>query len=125
MPQNNLFLIAKNTAGKMAPLQLDGNGALVVSAPEVEVPAAPTARLNISAATIIKAAPGVVLRFTVVTAGTAAGTINDCLTTGAAAAANAIATIPEAVGTYTPEWPCSTGIVVAPGAGQVVAVLFA
>lgn len=108
----------------MVPLTVDGDGALMVTAPDTPLPDAPTSRFNISVATVVKATPGTVLRFNVVTAGTTAGTINDCATTGAAAAANAIATIPEVVGPVALEWPCAVGIVVTPGTGQVVSILF-
>ena len=57
-------------------------------------------------------------------AGSAAGTANDCATTGAAAAANQLATIPAAVGIISVDWPCLAGIVVVPGSGQTLAVSF-
>jgi hypothetical protein len=79
--------------------------------------------LNITAATVIKASPGRLVRISVIVAG-AAGTANDCTTTGAAAAANEVAVIPAAIGPVLLDWPCLTGIVVAPGAGQTVAVSY-
>jgi hypothetical protein len=79
--------------------------------------------LNITAATVIKAAPGRLVRISVIVAG-AAGTANDCTTTGAAAAANEIAVIPAAVGPVPLDWPCLAGIVVVPGTGQTIAVSF-
>jgi hypothetical protein len=79
---------------------------------------------NVTAATAIKAAPGRLMRVSVVTAGSTVGTANDCASTGAAAAANQIATIPNAVGVIYLDWPCATGIVLVPGTGQVLAVNF-
>ncbi|KWN80868.1 hypothetical protein WM24_23835 [Burkholderia ubonensis] len=79
---------------------------------------------NITAAAVVKATPGRLVRINVVVAGSAAGTANDCATTGAAAAANEIAVIPNTVGTYYLDWPCATGIVVVPGTGQTVAVSY-
>ncbi len=80
--------------------------------------------LNITAATVVKASPGRVCRVSVVVAGSTAGTVNDVLTTGGAAATNQVATIPDVVGNYSIEMPCLTGIVVVPGTGQTVAVSY-
>jgi hypothetical protein len=79
---------------------------------------------DITAATIIKAAPGRVFRVNVQVAGSTTGTVNDCLTTGAAAITNQIAVIPETVGPLLLEWPCATGIVVVPGTGQTLSVSY-
>jgi hypothetical protein len=84
-------------------------------------------RLNITSATVVKATAGAVVTATVVVAGSTPGTINDVATTGGAAAANQIASLPNTVGTIslsnsTAPWPCSTGIVVVPGTGQTVAI---
>lgn len=78
---------------------------------------------NITAATVIKAAPGRVARVSVIVAG-AAGTLNDCTTTGAAAASNQIAAIPAVVGMIWIDWTTSAGIVLVPGAGQTLAISF-
>jgi hypothetical protein len=79
---------------------------------------------NITTATVIKALPGRVFRVNVQVAGSTTGTVNDCATTGAAAAANQIAVIPETVGPLVLEWPCATGIVVVPGTGQTISVSY-
>lgn len=83
-----------------------------------------SATLNISAATVVKATPGRLVRINVVAAGSTAGTANDCATTGAAATGNQIASLPNAVGPIELKWPCATGIVVVPGTGQTLAVSF-
>jgi hypothetical protein len=79
--------------------------------------------LNITATTVIKASAGRLVRINVIVAG-AAGSANDCTTTGAVAAANEVAVIPAVVGPVWLDWPCNNGIVVAPGAGQTIAVAF-
>ena len=81
-------------------------------------------KLNITAATVVKPTPGTLFRFSVTTAG-AAGAVYDANTTGGNIAANLIATLPATVGVYELEWPCSNGILVSPGAAQVVSVAFA
>lgn len=84
---------------------------------------AETTKFNLSASTVVKAGAGRLMKVSVITAG-AVGTVNDCLTTGAAAIGNQIGVIPAAVGVYTFDWPCTTGIVYVPGAAQVVAVSY-
>lgn len=93
-------------------------------ATKVTNPGASSDRNNITAATVVKAAPGRVGVVSVIVAGSAVGTVNDILTTGAVAVANQIGTIPNVVGTYTFNWPCAVGIVVVPGTGQTVAVSY-
>lgn len=83
-----------------------------------------SAQYNITAATVVKATPGRLVRIDVITAGSAAGTANDCATTGAAAVGNQIASIPNTVGSIELDWPCATGIVIVPGTSQVLAVSY-
>lgn len=78
--------------------------------------------LDIVSATVIKAAPGRVFKVSVIVAGAATGTINDCTTTGAAAVTNQVGTTPAALGTVDFNWPMQTGIVVVPGSGQTLAL---
>jgi hypothetical protein len=79
--------------------------------------------LNITSSTVIKASPGRVFKVSVVVAGsTTPGTINDCTTTGAAAASNQIGTAPNALGTIDFNWPMASGIVVVPQGGQTLAI---
>lgn len=80
--------------------------------------------LNVTAATVIKAAPGRTVRINVIVAGSTLGSVNDCATTGAAAAANQLAAIPDTVGTYDMNLTHTTGIVVTPGTGQTLAVFY-
>ena len=81
--------------------------------------------LNITAATVVKAFPGTLWSVSVTTAGSTAGSVHDCTTTGAAAASNLTYTIPDVVGTYALYFPHAAGIVVTPGTGQVLSVAFA
>ena len=80
--------------------------------------------LGVTAATQVKVGAGTVASVSVIVAGTTAGTVNDAATTGAAAAANQIATIPNAVGIYMLGFPFVNGLVVVPGTGQTVAVSY-
>jgi hypothetical protein len=80
-------------------------------------------QLNITAATVVKAAPGRLFKAVVIVAG-AAGTINDCTTTGAAAAANELAALPAVVGPIELNVAFQNGLTITPGAGQTVAVYF-
>ncbi|GAC1479345.1 MAG: hypothetical protein NVS2B11_03480 [Acetobacteraceae bacterium] len=79
---------------------------------------------NLTAATLVKAAPGRAVRVSVVAAGTTAGSVNDAATVVAAAAGNQVASIPTTVGVLLLDWPCSAGIVVTPGTSQVLAVSY-
>jgi hypothetical protein len=83
-------------------------------------------QLNITTQTVLKAAPGTLLSVIVMVAGSATGTVNDCATTAAVAAANQVATVPTSVGPVqgipSVGFPMGTGIVVTPGTGQTLAV---
>jgi hypothetical protein len=86
-------------------------------------PGAATA-LAVTTATVLKAAPGRLVRVHVVVAGSAAGSANDAATTGAAGIGNQIATLPNTVGPILIDWPCATGIVIMPGTGQTLAAAY-
>jgi hypothetical protein len=83
--------------------------------------------LNIGAAVAIKAAPGRLRKLVVIAPGSTSGgfTLNDCATTGAAAAANEIWTMAynataNVIGAIiTFDWPCLVGITLSavPGGG--------
>ncbi len=81
-------------------------------------------KLNVSASTVIKAAPGQVCTVVVTTAGSAAGSFHDCTTTGAAASTNATLVVPNTVGNYLVPFRHSAGIVYVPGSGQVISVSY-
>ena len=87
-------------------------------------PAGANSQLNITAATVVKAAPGVLLSVSVIVAGSAAGGAYDTTTTGGAAAATQIGTIPNTVGLIQFSWNCLNGIVIVPPTGGTVAVSF-
>ena len=79
--------------------------------------------LNIAAATVVKSGVGRIVKVSVTVAG-AVGNIYDSASTTGNSATNLIAVIPAVVGVYTLEWPVGTGIVIAPGAAQVVSVSY-
>ena len=81
-------------------------------------------QLVISSNTVVKAAPGQVCTVSVITSGTATGTINDCTTSGAATSGNVTRVIPQAVGPVYAPFRHSSGIVVMPGAGQTLSISF-
>lgn len=117
MPQVNNFLPAKTPGKVSAPLNLDLQGNLLQAEGIASA-------LNItSTGAVVKLGAGRLVRINVLVAG-AAGTANDCATVAAAAAANQICAIPAVVGTYQMLWPCATGIVIVPGAAQVVSVSY-
>lgn len=124
MPQGPLQAnVAINSSLKSAPLQLDQSGNLLTGSGSMN-------KLNVTAATIIKATPGRVCTVNVLTAATA-GTfgIYDTTTTGSAAIANAVypqstASWPAAGTVIKVDFPCLAGIVVNPGTGGVVSVSF-
>lgn len=80
--------------------------------------------LNITAATVVKATPGRIVKVQVLVAGTTVGTINDLAVATGAAVANQVATIPNTVGPFDISMVCTTGILVVPGTGQTVAVSY-
>ena len=80
--------------------------------------------LGITAATVVKAAPGVVVTVNVIVAGSAAGAIYDATSTSGNSSSNQVAVIESAAGTYAVNMPCANGIVVAPGTGQTVAISY-
>lgn len=118
MPQAPLnAATAVNPSGKFVMNVVDATGNEFVASGK-------TGQYNITAATAIKASPGRLVKISVIVAGSAAGTANDCATTGAAAVGNQIAAIPNSVGVINLDWPCATGIVVVPGTGQTLAVSY-
>ena len=81
---------------------------------------------NITSATVLKAIGGRVLEVNVQVAGTGVGTINDCATTGAASASNALIATPNTAGPTSLALPVNfgLGIVVTPGTGQTIGVMW-
>lgn len=118
MPQSPLNLPALNQSGAAVALTVDAQGNLQIDrAPQ-------NTRLNITAATVVKGTAGEVGTLIVLTAGSTVGSVNDCATTGAVAAANAIMTVPNTVGIYPISFQFAAGLTVTPGTGQVLAVAY-
>lgn len=84
----------------------------------------PTRALNITVPTLVDTASGTISRVIVQVAGSAPGAINDSATIGGAAAANQIGVIPNTVGSAVFECPYVNGLVVTPGIGQTLAVVY-
>jgi hypothetical protein len=79
---------------------------------------------NITANTLVKAAPGRVASISVIVAGSSAGSVHDAATIAGGTSANGIAVIPTTVGVYSIDFPCANGIVLKPGTGQTLAISF-
>lgn len=79
---------------------------------------------NITAATVVKPAPGRIVRVQVLVAGSAAGAVYDATSTSGNTVANQVGVTPNVAGSYLIDHPCVNGVVVAPGAGQTLAVTF-
>ena len=76
---------------------------------------------NITVPTLLKAGPGTLFSIITTTAGSVAGAVYDSNSIAGAAAANEVSPIPTSGGPiFLFEWPCQYGIVVVPGAGQVL-----
>lgn len=117
MPQNALAATTSvNPSGQQAPDHQDAYGNLLTAQ-------GTSTLLDISAQTVVKSTPGRAVKVSVLVAG-AVGTINDCATAGAVATANEFFVIPATVGVYALDWPCLAGIVVSPGAAQVVSIVY-
>ena len=127
MALNNPIGLCSQLAGSTAlvPFPQDSTAALsTLPGQNVAGISGTGSKLNITAATAVKAGPGRLIRVSVLVAGSGTGTVNDCATTGAAATANEVFVIPETVGVYTLEWPHLVGIVIVPGTGQTIAVSY-
>lgn len=79
---------------------------------------------TITAATVIYVGKGYLVNFSVVVAGTTAGTISNTGAVSTVAAANALCAIPATVGVIKLGQVFSTGLVVTPGTGQSVNVTY-
>jgi hypothetical protein len=79
---------------------------------------------TVTAATVIYANRGYFVNFSVVVAGSTAGTISNAATIASVAAANALCAIPATVGVVKVGQVFSDGLVVTPGTGQSVNVTY-
>lgn len=115
--------VGGTTGGVSTALSADPNGNLIISGVGGQA-----TQLGFNTTQIVKAGPGMVVRVCVLIAGSAVGGVFD---TGATAGlvttadqVQQVATIPNTVGTLELNFPCLVGIVVQPGAGQVVSVSY-
>ena len=81
--------------------------------------------LDITTSTVLKPVKGRVCTVNVIVAGSANGGIYDHATVSGTGVANAVAVIPEAIGTYIFDFPCQVGIVVTPPTGGTISVSYA
>ena len=127
MPQTPLNLNTRNPAGALVAAQQDAAGN------QLSTVGGAKSALNQTAAAVIKATPGRIAKVTIIAPGSGSGTftLNDCATTGAAAAANAVfvlaynATANVAGAVFDLDWPCAVGIVLSavPGAGSPIVAI--
>jgi len=80
--------------------------------------------VTVTAATLIFNGPGYLVSFSVVVAGSSAGTISNTNAVSTVAASNALCVIPATVGVVKVGQVFSTGLVVTPGTGQSVNVTY-
>ena len=85
--------------------------------------------LGLTAATVVQQTineytPTRIVRAHVLVAGTTAGAVYDAVSTAGNTATNQVAVIPNAVGTYLIDTPCLAGLVVVPGTGQTVSIVY-
>ena len=80
--------------------------------------------VTVTAATLIYVGKGYLVNFSVVVAGTTAGTISNTGAVSTVAAANALCAIPNTVGIVKVGQVFSTGLVVTPGTGQSINVTY-
>ena len=80
--------------------------------------------VTVTAATVIYAGKGYLVNFSIVVAGSAAGTINNAGAIGSVAASNALCATPATVGIVKVGQVFSDGLVVTPGTGQSINVTY-
>jgi hypothetical protein len=80
--------------------------------------------VTVTAATVIYAGAGYLVGYSVVVAGSAAGTISNTNAVASVAAANALCAIPATVGIVKVGQVFSIGLVVTPGTGQSINVTY-
>lgn len=131
MSQNSAVYTSKGSSGTgLSFTQISKDGSSLLS-----TTGGNNSALNQTVGAVIKASPGRVCRITIVNAGTTGGTftLNDCLTTGAASAANTIWAVAfngtgvVAGASFDIQWPCLVGIVlsaVPTGGTPIVAISF-
>lgn len=77
---------------------------------------------EITAATLVKSGQGRIARLVVVVAGSGTGSVYDA--SASTATSNKLLTIPTTIGIVEANIPVNNGIVVAPGTGQTVAIVY-
>ena len=83
-----------------------------------------TTSATVTSQTVIATGKGRLVSFSVVVAGSAAGTINNAAVTSSVASGNALVATPNTIGTYQCGCNFTTGLIVTPGTGQSVNVTY-
>lgn len=79
---------------------------------------------TVSSSTLVVNGSGVLVSVSVIVAGSASGTVNNALSTSAAASANALIATPTTLGVYKSGQIFTQGLVIVPGAGQSINVTY-
>lgn len=79
---------------------------------------------TVTAQTLVVAGKGYLVGFSVVVAGSAAGTISNAATTASVATPNAMCATPTTIGVYPCGQVFTNGLVITPGTGQSVNVTY-
>lgn len=79
---------------------------------------------TVTASTLVVNGSGILINVSVIVAGSASGTVNNALSTGTAAAANAIIATPTTIGVYQAGQLFTQGLVIVPGTGQSINVTY-
>jgi hypothetical protein len=87
------------------------------------LPGGVSVAINLTSAQVVKATPGICAKISCIVGGSL--TLNDCTTTGAAAAANEIYSGTLTAGQVVPlNWPCALGICVSQITSAQVSIAF-
>jgi hypothetical protein len=79
---------------------------------------------TVTAQALVISGKGYLVNFSVIVAGSAAGTINNASTTALAAAANVLCATPTTIGVYPCGLVFTNGLVITPGTGQSINVTY-
>lgn len=80
--------------------------------------------VSVSATTLVFTGSGRIVNMSVITAGSAAGLVHNASSVGGITTANALCVIPTTVGVHVCNQVFTNGLVIDPGAGQVVNVTY-
>jgi hypothetical protein len=79
---------------------------------------------TVTSSTLVVNGPGYLVNYSVLVAGSSAGTINNAVSTATAAAGNALCVVPATVGVVKTGQLFTSGLVIVPGTGQSINVTY-